>query len=170
MQSEADIVRAMLAPVSGPEPLDDIDLAILERLRRNAREPAAAIAKHVNLTAGAVGRRITRLEKRGVISGYTIAINHDMIGSTIEAYIELTFVGNADVHAILADAIERPEVREAMTIDGDTDALLRVRVRNMKELRQAIMDLRTSGPVTGSKTRIVLGRWWHGSAARRPQG
>jgi Lrp/AsnC family leucine-responsive transcriptional regulator len=158
------IWRRYARRIGQPEPLDEIDRSILDRLRVNARERSEAIGKHVNLTASAVRRRIARLEQRRVISGYTVAIDHDRLGSSsIEAYIELSFVGNADVHAILQDAIGRPEVREAMTIAGDTDALLRVRVGDLAQLRQVITELRTSGPVTGSKTRIVLGRWWHGS-------
>lgn len=147
-----------------PETLDDIDRQILDRLRRNAREPASKIASHVGLTASAVRRRIARLETSGVIDGYTVAINHDRIGASTEAYVELTFAGDADVHEILRDAIRRPEVREAMTIAGDPDALVRLRVKDLADLRRAVMELRTSGQVTGSKTRIVLGRWWHGSA------
>jgi Lrp/AsnC family transcriptional regulator, leucine-responsive regulatory protein len=149
--------------VTTPDPVDDVDRRILDCLRMNARESAADIAKRVNLTPSAVRRRIAGLEKAGVITGYTVAINHDLVGASVEAYIELSFAGNADVHSILADAMRRPQVREAMTIAGDLDALLRVRVRNLAELREIVMALRTSGPVTGSRTRVVLGRWWHGS-------
>lgn len=150
-----------------PQTLDDSDREILECLRANARESSAAIAQRVSLSPPAVRRRITRLEEIGVISGYTVAINHDLIGSSIEAYIELSFAGDANVHAVLANAMERTEVREAMTMAGEPDALLRVRVNNLAHLRQIVMDLRTSGPVNGSRTMIVLGRWWHGSARLR---
>jgi Lrp/AsnC family transcriptional regulator, leucine-responsive regulatory protein len=145
------------------ELLDEVDSAILDLLRQNARLPAATIAGRVNLTAGAVRRRIARLESRGVIDRYTVAVNHDKIGASIEAYIELSFAGGADVHSILRSAMRREEVREAMTIAGDVDALVRVRVRDLAELREAVVYLRTVGPVTGSRTRIVLGRWWHGA-------
>jgi len=55
------------------------------------------------------------------------------------------------------------EVREAMMLAGETDALLRVRADDLKSLRQIVMALRKSGPVTRTVTRIVLERWWHGS-------
>ncbi len=145
-----------------PAPLDDIDLQIMERLRYNARESAAAIGRHVGLTAGAIRRRIARLESRGVIGRYTIEIQHDKVGASVEAYVELSFTGDADVHAILEQATQRPEVRETMTIAGETDALVRLRVRDLAHLREAVMALRTGGQVTGSKTKVVLGRWWHG--------
>lgn len=142
--------------------LDKIDHTILDRLRANARESAASIAREVDLTPGAVRRRIARLEDSQVIAGYTIAINHDKLDSTIEAYIELSFSGNPDVHAVLRDAMHRPEVREALTIAGEHDAVVRVRVRDLPELRQTVMALRALLPVNGTTTRIILGRWWHG--------
>jgi Lrp/AsnC family leucine-responsive transcriptional regulator len=149
--------------VTESEPPDDVDQEILDLLRRNARLSAAEIARRVNLTDSAVRRRISNLEKDGTIAGYTIAVDHDKVGPTVEAYIELVFAGNTNVHTFLREAIKRPEVREAMTITGEADALLRVRVKQLPELRNLVMDLRTSGPVQGSNTRVVMGRWWHGA-------
>jgi DNA-binding Lrp family transcriptional regulator len=153
--------------VTAAEPLDDIDRLILDRLRQNARESASSIAKRVNLTASAVRRRIARLERSGVIDRYTVSIKHDELGASIEAFVELSFAGDVDVHAILEKVMQRPEVREAMTITGETDALVRIRVRDLPHLRQLVMHLRTSGPVLTCQTRVILGRWWHGSA--RPE-
>jgi Lrp/AsnC family transcriptional regulator, leucine-responsive regulatory protein len=87
--------------VTAAEPLDDIDRRILDRLRQNAREPAASTAKSVNLTASAVRRRIARLERSGVIDRYTVSIKHDELGASIEAFVEPSFAGDADVHTIL---------------------------------------------------------------------
>jgi Lrp/AsnC family transcriptional regulator, leucine-responsive regulatory protein len=64
--------------------------------------------------------------------------------------------------------MQRPEVREAMTITGETDALVRIRVSDLPHLRQVVMGLRTSRQVIACQTRVILGRWWHGSA--RPDG
>jgi Lrp/AsnC family leucine-responsive transcriptional regulator len=155
--------------VTAPEPLDDIDRRILDHLLRNAREPASSIAKDVNLTASAVRRRIARLERGGVIDRYTVSIKHDELGASIEAFVELSFAGDANVHTILKHLMQRPEVREAMTITGPTDALVRIRVRDLPHLREVVMDLRTSGQVIACQTRVILGRYWHGSA-RRDEG
>lgn len=149
----------MTTDPTAPDPIDDV---ILERLRQNARESAAAIARDVNLTAGAVRRRIARLEQRGVISRYTIGIEHDKVGASVEAYVELSFAGNADVYENLKQAMSHREVREAMIITGDTDALVRVRVRDLTHLREVVMALRTSGKVTACTTRVILGRYWQG--------
>ena len=99
-----------------------------------------------------------------MIDRYTVSIKHDELGASIEAFVELSFAGDVDVHAILEQVMQRPEVREAMTITGETDALVRIRVRDLPHLRKIVMDLRTSGQVIACQTRVILGRWWHGSA------
>lgn len=144
--------------------LDSLDEAILERLRRNARETIASIGDALGKPASTISRRLAKLEDTGVITGYTVAINHELYDRSVEAYVELAFLADADVHAILKEAMKRPEVREAVTLAGDMDALVRLRVADLAGLRRAVMVLRGQDAVTASKTRIVLGRHWHGHA------
>lgn len=147
--------------MTGPKPLDEIDKEILDLLRGNARQTATAIATHVGLTPGAVRRRIAKLEAGGVIDHYTVVLDHDKVGPSVEAYVELTFEGGADVQAILREAVKKREVREASTLAGDPDALVRLRVRDADHLRDTVMWLRQMSSVTGSKTLFALGRLRH---------
>lgn len=144
-----------------PERLDEIDHTILRLLRDDARQPATAIAEHVEITPGAVRRRIERLEKLEVINHYTVVLNHGKVGPSVEAYLELTFEGEADVPAFLAQAVKRPEIREASTIAGNPDAIVRLRVDSLEHLRETVTELRSEGPVTGSKTLVALDRYRH---------
>src|SRR3546814_16321462 len=52
-------------------PLDNTDRRILAELGRNARIPHAELATRVHLSRNAVRQRIDRLERDGVIRGYT---------------------------------------------------------------------------------------------------
>jgi len=144
--------------------LDTLDDWILDLLRRNGRSSKKDIARELGTTEGTVRRHIASLEQRGVITGYTISIDHDKYDRSVEAYVEMSFEADADVHKILKDALKRAEVREAMTLAGDADALVRLRVKDLATLREAVMRLRTAEAVTGSTTRIVLGRHWHGAS------
>lgn len=144
---------------------DEHDRVILDHLRKNAREPAPAIAKELGLSSSAVRRRIARLHRVGVIEGYVVAINHDKFGYTLQAYVELSFTVEADPHAVLEKAMEQPEVREAVTLAGEPDALVRIRVRDTAHLREAVMHLRRIREVTATNTRVILGSRWHGSRA-----
>jgi Lrp/AsnC family transcriptional regulator, leucine-responsive regulatory protein len=139
--------------------LDDIDHQILRLLRENARRTVADIAAHVNLSPAPVKRRIDRLERAGVIAGYTVLLDHAKIGPTVDAFTEIRFAGDGDIDEIVRTIVEMPAVREVFTIAGDPDALVRIRVEDMEHLKQVVNALRRSGRITGTKTLMVLDRW-----------
>lgn len=63
------------------EDLDDVDRAILFQLQRNARHNSnAEIAERTGVSASTVGKRIARLEERGIIEGYHPEINYELAG------------------------------------------------------------------------------------------
>jgi Lrp/AsnC family leucine-responsive transcriptional regulator len=136
--------------------LDATDLEILELLRLDARRTLADIAGRVSLSAPAVKRRVARLERLGVITGYTAEIDHAKLGRPIEAFTELRFAGDTKVADIKGVAAGHPEVQAIYTTAGDPDALVRIRVRDVGDLTRVIDLLRRSGRVTGTKTLMVL--------------
>jgi DNA-binding Lrp family transcriptional regulator len=141
------------------EELDPIDHQIIELLSENARRTMADIGDKVGLSASAVTRRIERLEKSGVISGYTVVIDHRKAGRPIQAFTEVRFAGTADLREIKEAAAQLPEVQAVFTTAGDPDALVWVQVPDVERLGQVIEKLRRGGRVTGTKTLIVLDTW-----------
>jgi Lrp/AsnC family leucine-responsive transcriptional regulator len=148
--------------------LDKKDEIILELLDRDARLPAATIAAEtgIELSPAAVRRRIAKLQELGVIRGFTTVLNHTRVRPATEAFVEMTF-STADVRTFLARLVEdHPEVREASTLAGDPDALVRLRVHSLDELRAVVTTLRKQPGVTSTKTLVVLGRERHVARAR----
>jgi Lrp/AsnC family transcriptional regulator, leucine-responsive regulatory protein len=144
--------------MSGVE-LDPIDHQIIDLLSENARRTMADIGEKVSLSASAVTRRIERLERSGVISGYTVVIDHRKAGRPIQAFTEVRFAGTADLNEIKDAAAQLPEVQAVFTTAGDPDALVWVQVPDVERLGQVIEKLRRGGRVTGTKTLIVLDTW-----------
>lgn len=136
--------------------LDGTDLEIVALLRADARRTLADIAARVSLSAPAVKRRVARLERLGVITGYTAEIDHAKLGRPIEAFTELRFAGDTKVADIKGVAAGLPEVQAIYTTAGDPDALVRIRVRDVGDLTRVIDLLRRSGRITGTKTLMVL--------------
>ena len=137
--------------------LDATDLEIIELLRRDARRTLADVAERVSLSAPAVKRRVDRLESDGVITGYTVLVDHARLGRPLQAFTELRFAGNLPVDEIAGIADDIPEVQTIFTTAGDPDALAWIRVRDVDDLKRVIDLLRRSGRVTGTKTLMVLG-------------
>lgn len=137
--------------------LDETDLEIIELLRQDARRTLADVAERVSLSAPAVKRRVDRLERERVIVGYTVQVDHALLGRPLQAFTELRFAGNLPVDQIAGIAAGIPEVQTIFTTAGDPDALAWIRVRDVDDLKRVIDLLRRSGRVTGTKTLMVLG-------------
>jgi Lrp/AsnC family leucine-responsive transcriptional regulator len=139
--------------------LDPIDHQIIELLSQNARRTMSDIGEKVSLSASAVTRRIERLERSGVIAGYTVVVDHRKAGRPIQAFTEVRFAGTADLKEIKELASHLPEVQALFTTAGDPDALVWLQVPDVTRLGQVIDQLRKRGRVTGTKTLIVLDTW-----------
>jgi DNA-binding Lrp family transcriptional regulator len=117
------------------------------------------VAERVALSTSAVKRRIDRMEQAGVITGYTVVVDHAKIGRPIQAFTEVRFAGTADIAEIRSTALGLPEVQAVFATAGDPDALVWIRVPDVERLGKVIELLRRSGRVTGTKTLMVLDTW-----------
>ena len=70
--------------------LDDTDRRLISLLRANARMPTAALGRHLGLSRSAVQERLKRLERDGVITGYTIVLGETAEHPGVSAHVLLT--------------------------------------------------------------------------------
>ncbi|MEU0513004.1 Lrp/AsnC family transcriptional regulator [Amycolatopsis sp. NPDC006125] len=144
------------------ELIDATDREILTLLREDARRTLSDIASRVTLSTAAVKRRVDRLQEAGVITGFTVQIDHAKLGWGIEAFTQLRFFGTTNVDEIVQTTTRMPEAQAVFTIAGDPDALVWLRVRDMQHLQRTIDELRRSHRITSTKTLIVLDSWTRG--------
>jgi Lrp/AsnC family leucine-responsive transcriptional regulator len=137
---------------------DAIDRQILAILRRDGRAAVSDIARAVGLSSAPVSRRIERMERTGVIRGYTALIDDQQSGS-LEAFTEVRLAGGIETGELGEIVRDVPEVQEFFTIAGDPDALVRMRVDDVDHLQRVVNALRRTGKLTGTKTLIVMHTW-----------
>ena len=70
--------------------MDSIDKKILDLLQDNGRITVKEITQTISLTAPAVSERIKRMEKEGIIEGYTAIVNPKKIGRSVHAIINVS--------------------------------------------------------------------------------
>jgi DNA-binding Lrp family transcriptional regulator len=136
--------------------MDDIDQRIVALLRENARRSFQDIGSHVHLSAPAVKRRVDRLERDGVLLGYTAIVDPAAFGWHAEAFVDLFCEGNMPGSAIRDAVQEEMGVVSAHTVAGDASALLHVRARDTKALELALERIRATAGVTRTVTQVVL--------------
>ncbi|SCK09554.1 Lrp/AsnC family transcriptional regulator [Vogesella sp. LIG4] len=117
--------------------LDRIDLKILAVLQQDGRISFQKLSEHVNLTPRPCLERVRRLEKAGIIKGYTAIVD---LPQPQHAVVILAEVELAD-HAVSQQAFTRellntPEVLDCWLVSGNFDFLIRIGCRDMKQYRE----------------------------------
>ena len=136
--------------------MDDTDRRIVALLREDARRSFQDIGGHVHLSAPAVKRRIDRLERDGVILGYTAVVDPQAFGWQSEAFVDLYCEGGMPGEAIKNAVSGEPGVVAAHTVAGEASALLRVRAADTADLESCLERIRATEGITRTVTEVVL--------------
>jgi DNA-binding Lrp family transcriptional regulator len=105
--------------------LDDTDRKLLNLLRADARESVSALARKLDLARSTVQERIARLERSGIIAGYTIRSGEDFAERQIAAHVMIS-VDPKMAASVTADLKKMPEVRSLAAISGTFDMMAEV--------------------------------------------
>ena len=136
--------------------MDEIDHRIVVLLRENARRSFQDIGERVALSAPAVKRRVDRLEREGVIRGYSANVDPSAIGWNTHAFVELFCEGRMSGEEVAEAAGAYPEVEAAYTIAGAPSAILHLRASDTQHLEGALERIRDTPGVIRTQTQVVL--------------
>jgi DNA-binding Lrp family transcriptional regulator len=136
--------------------MDQIDQRIVALLRENARRSFQDIGERVSLSAPAIKRRVDRLEREGVIRGYSANLDPAAFGWNTHAFVELFCDGGMSGTEVRKAIAEHPEVEAAYTIAGAPSAILHLRAADTGHLEQALERIRDVPGVMRTQTQVVL--------------
>jgi Lrp/AsnC family leucine-responsive transcriptional regulator len=121
----------------GDDPLDRIDLRILDCLQRDGRMSNLKLAESVALSPTAVLARVQRLTKDGYILGYEARLNPLKLGRGMMVFVEV-LLDKTTPHvfeAFKAAVQVRPDILECHMVAGGFDYLLKTRMADMTAYR-----------------------------------
>jgi DNA-binding Lrp family transcriptional regulator len=136
--------------------VDATDRKIVTLLRENARRSFKDVGKHVHLSAPAVKRRLDRLEREGVVRGYTAVIAPAAFGWHTEAFVDLYCDGRMPGEAIKRVVKKEPAVVSAHTVAGEASAMLHVMAEDTRDLELTLERIRKVQGVDRTVTEVVL--------------
>lgn len=119
--------------------LDNINLQIIDFLGRDSSTPFVEIAKHIGISDATVHIRVRRLIAAGIINKFTISVDNNRLG-----YDHLAFMGiNVEpgfAEEITDDLSKVDEVLEIHEMHGRFDLLLKVRAKNLEQMREIVVN------------------------------
>ncbi|MGY1839964.1 MULTISPECIES: Lrp/AsnC family transcriptional regulator [unclassified Modestobacter] len=136
--------------------LDDVDRRIVAALRADARLSVRALAEQVHASRAAVHARVQRLERDGVLTGWSARVDPARLGLTVTAFVNLRIAQHAwkEVRERIGAV---PEVWHAALVSGDHDLVLLVRTTDAGALRDLVLNTLQAIPgVRGTETVLVL--------------
>ncbi len=136
---------------------DEIDLALIELLQKDARTPQAQLAVQVGLAASSVNERIRKLGERGLIEGYHARISAEAMGYDLLAFLYIAWSKPETEKVFLKKVLGQPVVMEAHHVTGTWNYMLKVRVKNTRMLEGLLAKVIKAVPgVERTETIIVL--------------
>jgi DNA-binding Lrp family transcriptional regulator len=102
--------------------IDAIDEKLIAALRDNGRASTADLARRVGRSRTTVQSRIERLERDGVIVGYTARLAPDHAHGAVRVHVMLK-IGPKEARAVEAGLRAIPEVRLLHSVSGDFDMI-----------------------------------------------
>jgi Lrp/AsnC family transcriptional regulator for asnA, asnC and gidA len=136
--------------------LDEINLKIIDMLTRDASRPFVEIAKELEISDATVHMRVRRLMAAGIIRRFTLATDSRLLG-----YDHLAFMG-INIKEGLADEVAArlskvDEILEIHEMHGRFDLLLKIRARNLEEMRDIVVNkIRRLPQITEAELTTVL--------------
>ena len=139
--------------------LDNLDKSLLRALQTDGRLSNVELSRKISLSPPATHTRLKRLEKDGYVRQYTAIVDREKAGYDLLCFIHI----GLQMHQVMQvekfrEATRKlPEVLECHHITGEYDYLLKVVLKNRKDLEQFVIDKITPIPgVARIHTSLVL--------------
>ena len=135
--------------------MDDIDKKIIRVLEDDARTSLRKISELVDVSLGTVSNRVKRMEKNGIIRGYSVILDPDKIGWELNVVIGLR-IQKGRLIEIQERIAKDSRVHGVYDVTGDFDSMVIARAKNRKDLDDLSKNVLSIDGVERSITHLVL--------------
>ena len=135
--------------------MDETDVKILKSLVSDARLSSRQISKKSGVSIGTVLTRMRRLEKEGVVRGYSAVVDHEKLGYMLTALIEIT-VSKGRLLEMENEIARIANVCAVYDVTGLTDAFVVAKFKSREDLSAFAKRLLAMPYVERSNTHVVL--------------
>lgn len=135
--------------------MDSTDHKLLGLLRHDARMPVVKLARQLGVSRATVQNRISRLEKKGVILGYTVRVNAAQDQQNVRALISIACAAHQEASVITA-LRGQPTIKAIHHTTGQWDVIAEIRTDTLAELNRIIGKVRLFDGISTTETNLLL--------------
>ena len=134
---------------------DRLDRELIALLQANARESTANLARKLGVARTTVVARLARLERDGVVVGYTARLAADVAEAGVQAYVGITVEPKA-AREVMRQLARLPELRQLSTVSGEFDYMALLRAESTQRLDALLDEIGDIAGVRRTTTSVVL--------------
>ncbi len=135
--------------------LDDTDRRIISEVKRSSAGSYRKIAKRVGIHPATLIERMRRLEKDGVILGYTAFLDYSKIGYDFMAFIQVR-ISKGKMLEVQQSISKLKGVVSVYDITGEYDSIIRVACKSRNELSSLVKKIHSMQGVEHTNTQMIL--------------
>jgi Lrp/AsnC family transcriptional regulator, leucine-responsive regulatory protein len=118
--------------------MDELDNRIIDLLVLNSRASLKELGKATDLSSPSVADRVRRLEEKGVIRSFTVDVDPEALGYSLQAIVRVRPLPGM-LHIVERLIQDTPEFIECDKVTGDDCFIAKLCFRSMAQL-DAILD------------------------------
>ena len=134
---------------------DQLDRDLITLLQANARESTANLARRLGIARTTVVARLARLEREGVIVGYTVRLGRDDERPQVRAHVGITLQPKSARDVVRALG-KLPELMQLSSVSGEFDYLAILRADSTARLDALLDEIGEIDGVQKTTTSVVL--------------
>ena len=138
---------------------DELDRRLIALLRKDARMPIVKLAKSLGISRTSTYARLQKLQKSGVIEGFTVRVSTASTRDQIRAHVLIKVKGRLN-RATEKQLQMIPEITALHAISGVYDLIAELEVADALRLNELIDQIGEMEGVEETTSSIVLATKW----------
>lgn len=134
---------------------DQLDRDLLALLQANARASTADLARQLGTARTTVLARLGRMEREGVIAGYTVRLGQDLRDLGLQAFVGITVSPKAG-RDVVRQLSRMPEVRQLCAVSGEFDYVVLLRAESALRMNTLLDEMGNFEGVVKTTTSVAL--------------
>ncbi|MGK9268392.1 transcriptional regulator LrpC [Bacillus inaquosorum] len=132
--------------------LDQIDLNIIEELKKDSRLSMRELGRKIKLSPPSVTERVRQLESFGIIKQYTLEVDQKKLGLPVSCIVEAT-VKNADYGRFKSYIQTLPNIEFCYRIAGAACYMLKINAESLEAVEDFI---NKTSPYAQTVTHVIF--------------
>jgi len=128
---------------------------LLKVLEKNVRASISDIARELEISRATVQVRIEKLERIGVIKGYTLELGKDYLNNFISAHVSIE-TQQVKALQVRSNVFKIKDITEVHSINGEYDLIAVIKTKSSEKLDDILSEIAGIDGVLRTNSSVIL--------------